>query len=114
MNEGKANSEIKSWALRGSHPVQCWPHHGESADLIALNHSSAGPDYIQDPHLVNTVSADGLAPDGARPYAGTVMTTNIVLKYLYLLMISNMYFVLRPYELKRPWDLGEISWGSES
>ena len=37
--------------------------------------SSAGLVYIRDPNMVITVPTDGLAPNGARPSAGTVLTT---------------------------------------
>ena len=33
--------------------------------------------WIQDSDFVNTVSADGLAPKGARPSTGTVLTINL-------------------------------------
>ena len=41
------------------------------------NLSSAGPIYIQKPDFVITLPADGLAPNGARPSAGTVLTINL-------------------------------------
>ena len=40
-----------------------------------LNQSSSDPIYKPDPDLVTTVPADGLAPDGSKPSAGTVMIT---------------------------------------
>ena len=42
-----------------------------------VNSLSAGPIYIWDPNFVITVPADGLAPNGARPSAGTVMTVTL-------------------------------------
>ena len=42
--------------------------------LVTLNTSSAGPTYIQDSKLVIAVSADVLAPNGARSSADTVLT----------------------------------------
>ena len=35
------------------------------------------PLNIHHPHLANSVHADGPAPDGARPEADTVLTTNL-------------------------------------
>ena len=35
---------------------------------------SASPSYIQDRNLAITAPADALAPNGARPSAGTVLT----------------------------------------
>ena len=67
--------------------------------------SNAGLVYIQDVKLVNTVHADGLAPNGARPSAGTVMTMESVkfvslanndLWYIYLLMRSNTIYQWDP------------------
>ena len=40
-----------------------------------VNLFSAGSSYIWDLDFVITVSADGLAPNGARPSAGTVLAT---------------------------------------
>ena len=48
-----------------------WPEAG----TIIVTGPYLGPAHIQDPDWVITVPADGLAPDGARPSAGTVMTT---------------------------------------
>ena len=42
-----------------------------------LNLSSTSPVIMHDPGLVITVAADGLAPDGARPSAATVMTIKL-------------------------------------
>ena len=36
-----------------------------------------GPVYIQEPKLIITVPADDLAPNGAKPSAGTVVTTDL-------------------------------------
>ena len=50
--------------------------------LSGTNHnqpSSAGPVYIKDLNLLITVPADGLAPIGARPSAGTVLIENSAL-----------------------------------
>ena len=41
-------------------------------DLI--NYLSAGYVHVQDPNEVRALSADGLAPDGVRPSAGTALT----------------------------------------
>ena len=41
---------------------------------MVVNPSSLIPLYIQDRNLATTVSADGLAPKGARPSAGTVVS----------------------------------------
>ena len=43
----------------------------------SVNPANAGPINTQDLNLVNTVPADGLAPIGARPSAGAVMTTKL-------------------------------------
>ena len=43
-------------------------------EMMIINPSSAGPVYMQDLNVIITVPADVLAPDGARPSAGTVMT----------------------------------------
>ena len=45
---------------------QCWS-----------NSSNAGPMYIPDPNFITTMPADALAPDGARPSAGIVLTTKL-------------------------------------
>ena len=39
-----------------------------------LNTSSAGPVYRRELNLVSNVSADGLAPNGVKPSAVTVLT----------------------------------------
>ena len=41
--------------------------------LVVINPPNAGPMHIRPPGLVITVSADGLAPSGARPSADTVL-----------------------------------------
>ena len=43
---------------------------------LPFDPTSAGPVYIRDPNLIITMSADDLAPNGARSSAGTVMTKN--------------------------------------
>ena len=42
-----------------------------------VNTSSDSPLYVVDLNIAITVAADGLAPDGARPSAGTVLTTKL-------------------------------------
>ena len=44
---------------------------------MAINPWGACPMYIQDMNVVITVPADGLAPNGARPSAGTMLTTKL-------------------------------------
>ena len=61
--------------------------------MIAVNPSDASPVYMymQDPKLVTAVAADGLAPHGARPSAGTALTTKLYLfpsKYLWQSIIA--------------------------
>ena len=46
------------------------------AGIQKVNPLSINPVYIQDKNLVITAPADGLAPKGARPSAGTVVTEN--------------------------------------
>ena len=41
------------------------------------NPSSAGPVWIRHTKLVIAMPADGLAPDGARPSAGTALPTKL-------------------------------------
>ena len=53
--------------------VAIWRHYSPQW----VNCLSAGPVYIRDSHLVITVPADGLAPRGARPSAGTAMATQL-------------------------------------
>ena len=58
-----------------------------------LNTSKVGAVYIQHSDLVITVSADGLATNGARPPTGTVLTAKLDLctsKFRLLLEILNM------------------------
>ena len=45
--------------------------------MMLFNLPRAGHVYLRDPNLVAVAPADGLAPLGARPLAGTVMTTNV-------------------------------------
>ena len=61
-----------------------------------LNPWSAGPVYLSGSNLVITVTADGLAPLGARPTAGTVLTKLAMLffKFLCLSMISNTFSLM--------------------
>ena len=40
--------------------------------------------YMQDLNLAITVTADGLAPNGAKPSAGTVVTMNSYFSFLRL------------------------------
>ena len=58
-----------------------------------VNLSNAGPVYIKDVNVVIIVPADGLAPHGARPSAGTVMITKLY--FLWLSKISNMFLLIR-------------------
>ena len=43
--------------------------------VLTSNPLNAGSIYMWDPNLVSTVPADGLAPNGARPSAGTMLIT---------------------------------------
>ena len=55
----------------------CWQSFAMANQYVsmhAINPLNAGPVYIQDKNLVITVPADVLAPDGARPSAGTVLS----------------------------------------
>ena len=57
--------------------------------------SSAGPVYIRDPHPIIAVPADVLAPNGARPSAGTVMTGQLnifLMKFLWLEVFLSYHF----------------------
>ena len=54
-----------------------------SRDLIlpgaeSCKHDNCGPVYMHDTYSVITVPADVLAPKGARPSAGSVMTANYI------------------------------------
>ena len=42
-----------------------------------VNFSSVSPVCMQDPNFIISVLADVLAPNGARPSAGTVMTVEL-------------------------------------
>ena len=44
--------------------------------ILYRNPLKAGFVYVQVPNVDSTVPADGLAPKGARPSAGTVLTTS--------------------------------------
>ena len=75
-----------------------------------VNLSSASSAHIQNSDLVITIPADGLAPNGARPSAGTVMTTKIdtfSLKLLWLLNIFDTFFAEQMMSFKM---INEISW----
>ena len=66
---------------------------------MRVNPFSSGPIYIQDPNFVITVPADVLAPNGARPSPGTVLTENLDMfsfKFRCLLMIPRDHFVYVP------------------
>ena len=49
----------------------------------------ASPIYLQGPYFVIAVPADGLAPLGARPSAGTVMTEKLDIYFFHILMVIN-------------------------
>ena len=53
----------------------CSPAYKETANvsLPHVNASNAGLENIWDPNLSHHCAADGLAPHGARPSAGTVL-----------------------------------------
>ena len=53
---------------------------------------SASAICMQDLNLVITVSADGLAPDSARPSAGTVMTRQVDMLASYILAVSDYWY----------------------
>ena len=57
--------------------------------MQGVNTSTAGPVYMR-PQFGHTVSADGLAPDGARPSADTAQTGK-----------SDIYFITNL--LSYPW-----------
>ena len=59
----------------------CW--------CIITDPPRAGPIHIWDLHFVTTMPADALAPDGARPSAGTLLTTKIV---IFQNLIDNLSF----------------------
>ena len=61
--------------------------------VLLVSLGSAGPVYIQVINVVITVPADGLAPGGARPSAGTVMTSKIY--SCCPLTIWNMFVLIR-------------------
>ena len=64
--------------------------------------SSAGPVYKRDPYLVITVHADVLAPNGARPSAGTVMTTKSDMfssKFLWQSWFPIIYILMTSYKI---------------
>ena len=45
--------------------------------VLTSNPLNAGSIYTWDPSFVSIVPADGLAPNGARPSAGTVLITKL-------------------------------------
>ena len=76
---------ILQWHISGFHKYLLHPYHHVPTGACMMQHGrwlhwdcqvtvSFMYIYIAIPALVNTVPADGLAPSGARPFAGTVMT----------------------------------------
>ena len=61
-----------------------------------INPSYADLTLIQDTNLVIIVPADGLAPSGARPSAGTVMTTKFTTMFRQLFI--NILYVKKKIE----------------
>ena len=60
--------------------VQHYVTHSQS-EMTKLSPLSAGPGYIKFLILVTEVPADALAPNGARPSAGTWLTTKLCMFY---------------------------------
>ena len=54
---------------------------------------------IQNLNLAITVPADGLAPNGARPSAGTVLTANYHISFTVLLMINEFDYIFLSLEV---------------
>ena len=79
MSTASINGIMTFYFKAISQPQQCWVHN--------LDPSSAGLVYMRNLSLVSTVSADIVAPNGARSSAGTVLTTKPRMK-LFPLSIS--------------------------
>ena len=68
-------------------------------DLLGTNEltgQATGPTDIRDSRLVITVPADGLAPSGARPSAGTVVTTTLA-KRSFKFLSAGDHDILLPF-----------------